>query len=65
VIDVFVVEDDPVAAEAHALYVTRVPGFTVVGQAATGQEALQALPRRPADLVLLDLGLPDMNGLDV
>jgi response regulator of citrate/malate metabolism len=65
VIGVFIVEDDPVAAEAHALYVTRVPGFTVVGRAATGQEALQALHRRRADLVLLDMGLPDMHGLDV
>lgn len=64
-IDVFIVEDDPVAAEAHALYVTRVPGFTVVGQAATGQEALQAMHRQRADLVLLDMGLPDMHGLDV
>jgi response regulator of citrate/malate metabolism len=68
-IGVFIVEDDPVAAEAHALYVTRVPGFAVVGQASTGQEALQALAR-PAtrarvDLVLLDMGLPDGHGLDV
>jgi response regulator of citrate/malate metabolism len=68
-IGVFIVEDDPVAAEAHALYVTRVPGFIVVGQASTGQEALQALAR-PAtrarvDLVLLDMGLPDGHGLDV
>jgi len=67
-IRVFIVEDDPIAAEAHAAYVTRVPGFTVVGRAATGQETLQALqrvPRPPVDLVLLDMGLPDMHGLDV
>jgi response regulator of citrate/malate metabolism len=70
-IGVFVVEDDPVAAEAHAAYVKRVPGFAVAGQASTGQEALQALQRlrgsarHPVDLMLLDMGLPDMHGLDV
>ncbi len=67
-IGVFIVEDDPIAAEAHAAYVARVPGFTVVGHASTGQETLQALqriPRRTVDLVLLDMGLPDMHGLDV
>jgi response regulator of citrate/malate metabolism len=60
-----VVEDDPVAAAAHAEYVGRVRGFEVVAQAATGVDALRVLARGGVDLVLLDVHLPDTNGLEV
>ena len=60
---VLVVEDDPVAAGAHALYVSRVPGFAVAAVAHTRAEAGRALDRLPVDLILLDLYLPDGNGL--
>lgn len=60
-----VVEDDPVAAAAHAAYVDRVDGFTVVAGAGTGAEALRVLARGGVDLVLLDVHLPDTNGLEV
>lgn len=62
-IRVLVVEDDPVAADAHLLYIGRVPGFTAVGKAKTGAEACRILGRTPVDLILLDLHLPDMHGL--
>lgn len=64
-ISVLVVEDDPVAGEAHESYVRRVGGFTVAGRVRTGQEALRFLERCSVDLVLLDLRLPDMDGLQV
>lgn len=64
-ISVLIVEDDPLAREAHAEYVRRVPGFDVAGQAGTGQQALRFLEHTPVDLVLLDLRLPDMDGLQV
>lgn len=62
-IRVLVVEDDPVAADAHLLYVGRVPGFAAVGRARTGAEARRLLDRTPVDLLLLDLHLPDVHGL--
>ncbi|MDG9704764.1 response regulator [Streptomyces sp. DH37] len=62
-IRVLVVEDDPVAADAHALYVSRVPGFTVAGVAHSRAEAGRALDRLEVDLILLDLYLPDGHGL--
>lgn len=62
---VLVVEDEPVAAEAHTAYVNRVQGFTVVATAATTQAALKALQDKEIDVVLLDMNLPDRHGLDV
>lgn len=60
-----VVEDDPVAADAHVAYVGRVRGFEVVGCAGTGADALRLLASSDVELVLLDVHLPDTNGLEV
>ncbi|WP_371495877.1 response regulator [Kitasatospora sp. NBC_00374] len=67
-ISVLVVEDDPVAAAAHSLYVQRTPGFRVEATVHTCADALRTLDRAradgaPVDLVLLDLYLPDGHGL--
>jgi response regulator of citrate/malate metabolism len=64
-IRVLVVEDDPITAQAHAAYVARVPGFTVVATVMTGTDALRHLSHPGTDLVLLDLNLPDMHGMEV
>ncbi|WP_406283902.1 response regulator [Streptomyces sp. NBC_00209] len=64
-IRVLVVEDDPVAADAHQLYVGRVPGFAVSAVAHSRAEAVRALERTPVDLLLLDLYLPDGHGLQL
>nr|WSW66714.1 response regulator [Streptomyces sp. NBC_00995] len=64
-IQVLVVEDDPVAADAHELYVNRVPDFRVAAVAHTRAEAVRALDRVPVDLLLLDLYLPDGHGLQL
>ncbi|KJK60036.1 response regulator [Saccharothrix sp. ST-888] len=69
-IDVLVVEDDPVAAAAHTLYVQRTPGFRVAATVHTCADALRRLDRAraagtPVDLVLLDLYLPDGHGLQL
>lgn len=64
-ISVLVVEDEPVAAQAHREYVERVPGFEVAGVVHSGAEALRFFERRRADLVLLDFYLPDTHGLAV
>jgi response regulator of citrate/malate metabolism len=64
-IRVLVVEDDQFLASAHQELVGRVEGFEVIGVAGSGGEALRFLAAREVDLVLLDIYLPDMTGLDV
>jgi response regulator of citrate/malate metabolism len=64
-IHTLVVDDDFRVAELHAEYVARVGGFTVAGQAHSGNEALEQVDRLRPDLVLLDFYLPDLSGLEV
>jgi response regulator of citrate/malate metabolism len=60
-----VVDDDFRVADVHCAYVDRVPGFQVVGRAHTGAAALEKVEQLEPDLVLLDIYLPDISGLDV
>jgi response regulator of citrate/malate metabolism len=64
-IGVLVVDDDFMVSRIHRGFVEQVPGFRVVGTAHTGQEAIDAAAALAPDLILLDLYLPDMFGLDV
>ncbi|GII00628.1 response regulator [Planobispora takensis] len=64
-IKVLVVDDDFMVARIHSGYVARVPGFTVVDAVHTGAAAVAAVAQHRPDLVLLDIYLPDMSGLDV
>jgi response regulator of citrate/malate metabolism len=63
--DVLVVDDDFMVAEIHRRFVEQVEGFRAVGVARTGAEALSAARDLRPDLILLDVYLPDMTGLEV
>jgi response regulator of citrate/malate metabolism len=60
-----VVDDDYMAASVHRSYVERVQGFEVVGEAHTGRETIELARRLQPDLILLDIYLPDISGLEV
>lgn len=60
-----IVDDDFLVARVHRAYTERVPGFEVVDVAHAGREALDLVERLHPDLIVLDVYLPDMSGLDV
>lgn len=64
-IDVLVVDDDFMVARIHRSYVDRLEDFRVVDEVHTGGEVVDAVRRLQPQLVLLDIYLPDRNGLDV
>jgi response regulator of citrate/malate metabolism len=64
-ISVLVVEDEPLAAQAHGEFVGRVPGFALAGTARNAQAAMAFLRSNPVDMVLLDFNLPDAHGLEI
>lgn len=63
--DVLVVDDDFMVAEIHRRFVDRVDGYRAVSLARNGAEALAAAAELRPDLILLDVYLPDMTGLEV
>ncbi|HEY2543772.1 MAG TPA: response regulator [Gaiellaceae bacterium] len=60
-----VVDDDFMAVSVHREFVERLPGFEVVGEATTGRDARVLVERLKPDLVLLDIYLPDENGIEL
>ena len=64
-IGVLIVDDDFMVAKVHAGFVAALDGFEVVGTASSGAQALAEIDRLGPDLVLLDVYLPDMTGLEV
>lgn len=63
-IRVYLVDDHPAVLEGLK-GVMRPPSFEVVGEALTGGEALRAIPDLAPRVVILDIRLPDMDGLNV
>jgi DNA-binding NarL/FixJ family response regulator len=63
-IKIVLVENQTVAFESWANRISRLPGFTCVASCTSGEEALQVIPRLVPDVVLIDIVLPQMSGLE-
>lgn len=64
-IQVMIVEDDPMLAELHRQFVEQVPGFCVSAVEHDGLQAVQTLKSIRIDLVVLDVYLPGMDGISL
>lgn len=61
---VVVIDDDPDARE-FVIMGLEVGGFKVVGEAGTASDAIRVVTAQQPDLILLDLHMPDMGGLEL
>ncbi|NLO89986.1 MAG: response regulator transcription factor [Clostridia bacterium] len=65
VIRVFVVDDHPLVREGITKILGLEESFQIVGEADSGGEALRLIVENRPDIILLDLKLPDMTGIEV
>ncbi len=64
-ISVLIIEDDVDAANIYKQFTDQMERFRVVATASSGEQALQLLKVIQPQLLLLDVFLPDMNGIDL
>lgn len=62
-IQILVVDDHPIVRDGLVAVLETQPDFTVAGQAATGSQAVEQAARLRPDVVLLDLEMPDLDGV--
>lgn len=59
-----IVEDNALIRQGFAAVIHRTPSYEVVGQYGTCEEALKNLPTDQPDIVLMDIDLPGMSGIE-
>lgn len=62
--DVLIVDDQAPFRNAARMVVTVAPGFTVVGEASSGEEALEVAATLSPDLILMDINMPGIDGIE-
>lgn len=63
-INVLIVEDDPMVAELNRRYLEQIDGFQLVASVRSAPEALLLLEQQAVDLILLDIAMPGMTGVE-
>ena len=60
-----IVDDHPLFRKGVRYLVNMIPSFTLVGEASCGQEGIALAQQLQPDMILLDLNMKDMNGIEV
>jgi DNA-binding NarL/FixJ family response regulator len=60
-----IADDHPVFLESLPLLVAKIPGYEVVGKMSNGREVLEFLRRERVDMVLTDIQMPGMGGIEL
>ncbi len=63
-IRVVIVDDDPLVRSALSHFVSRDPDITVIAEAETGLEGIDTVERERPDVVMMDVQMPEMNGIE-
>jgi DNA-binding NarL/FixJ family response regulator len=63
-IRILIADDHPIFRYGMRTLLTAMPDFTVVGEAVTGEEAIQLTDTLTPDLVLMDINMPGINGIE-
>lgn len=63
--DIFVIDDHPIVLDGIKTMLKDEAGFRIVGTAKNAAEALEFLKANSPDIILLDISLPDMDGLQL
>ena len=63
-ITILIVDDHNLVREGYALLLGADPRMEIVGKAATAEDALEIIDRSRPNVVLMDINLPGMNGID-
>lgn len=61
----YIVDDEPIAIEILSAYIQRLDGFSLKGAFTNPVKAFEALQQSPADLLFLDIQMPELTGLEL
>ena len=60
-----IIDDEPLAVELLASYVSKIPFLELSGKYTNATDALHGIGQNPVDLLFLDIQMPELNGLEL